>query len=50
MLTSAFAIDIAAYAVMSNHLYVVLRIDSESAQAWTSICVANSSACKYWPD
>ncbi|WP_299789408.1 transposase [uncultured Shewanella sp.] len=41
LLTSIFAIDIAAYAVMSNHLHVVLRIDSESAQAWTSIDVVN---------
>ncbi|RTR37566.1 transposase [Shewanella canadensis] len=41
LLTSVFAIDIAAYAVMSNHLHIVLRIDSELAQAWTSIDVVN---------
>ena len=34
-LAGAFAIDIAAYAVMSNHLHVVLRIDIESANRWT---------------
>ncbi|EDQ01841.1 hypothetical protein KT99_04539 [Shewanella benthica KT99] len=34
-LVGAFAIDIAAYAVMSNHLHVVLRIDIESANRWT---------------
>ena len=30
-----FAIDIAAYAVMSNHLHLVLRIDIEQANGWT---------------
>jgi REP element-mobilizing transposase RayT len=30
-----FAIDIAAYAVMSNHLHVVLQIDIELANRWT---------------
>jgi hypothetical protein len=41
MLTSVFAIDIAAYAVMSNHLHIVLRIDLETAQSWSSIDVVN---------
>lgn len=36
-LTQAFAIDIAAYAVMSNHLHVVLRVDASTAQAWSSL-------------
>lgn len=36
-LTQAFAIDIAAYAVMSNHVHVVLRVDVDTAQAWSSI-------------
>ncbi len=40
-LTSVFAIDIAAYAVMSNHLHVVLRIDSEMSQTWSSSDVVN---------
>ncbi|GGB55171.1 hypothetical protein GCM10011502_30150 [Oceanisphaera marina] len=35
LLTQVFAIDIAAYAVMSNHLHVVLRIDIDTAQAWS---------------
>lgn len=35
LLSQAFAIDIAAYAVMSNHLHVVLRVDAGTAQAWS---------------
>jgi REP element-mobilizing transposase RayT len=34
-LADVFAIDIAAYAVMSNHYHVVLHIDSEQAQQWS---------------
>ena len=34
-LTEAFAIDVAAYAVMSNHLHVVLYIDLETANNWS---------------
>ena len=36
-LTQVFAIDVAAYAVMSNHLHLVLRIDAEQAQSWTGL-------------
>ncbi|KEK28598.1 hypothetical protein [Shewanella xiamenensis] len=34
-LEAVFAIDIAAFAVMSNHLHVVLRVDIDRANRWT---------------
>ncbi|MEZ9820080.1 transposase [Shewanella sp. 10N.286.45.A1] len=34
-LTDVFAIDVAAYAVMSNHLHVVLYIDIETVNNWS---------------
>jgi len=33
-LASIFSIDICAYAVMSNHYHVILRVDSDQAAAW----------------
>lgn len=35
LLTDIFAIDIAAYAVMSNHYHLVLHVDTTKAAAWT---------------
>ena len=34
-LADIFTIDIAAYAVMSNHYHVVLHIDRNAAQQWS---------------
>ena len=40
-LTQAFSIGIAAYAVMSNHLHVVLKIDANQALAWSNVEVVD---------
>jgi len=34
-LAGVFAVDVAAYAVMSNHFHQVVRVDAERAQAWS---------------
>ena len=34
-LSSVFAIDICAFAVMSNHVHLVLHVDVEKAQGWS---------------
>jgi REP element-mobilizing transposase RayT len=35
-LVEAFSVDICAYAVMSNHYHLVLRIDRDRARAWSA--------------
>ena len=36
-LTNIFAIDICAYAIMSNHYHIILRIDADLAENWTKV-------------
>ena len=36
-LSSVFSINIAAYAVMSNHYHLVLHIDGEKAKSWSDL-------------
>jgi len=35
LLADTFAIDVASYAVMSNHYHLVLRVDIEKAEQWS---------------
>lgn len=55
-LTQAFTIDIAAYAIMSNHYHLVLHVDQQKAEAlneqqiakrWTSIFAGNKVVERY---
>ena len=38
-LSELFAVDICAYAIMSNHLHLVVRLDPETASAWSDSSV-----------
>jgi REP element-mobilizing transposase RayT len=46
-LASAFAIDIAAYAVMSNHYHIVLRVNREVALQWSRDDVIERWCCLF---
>lgn len=35
LLVGAFSIDVAAYAILSNHHHVVVRVDQDKAKSWT---------------
>src|SRR5688572_25413333 len=35
LLTAMFAIDVCAYAILSNHYHLVLHVDRARAQAWS---------------
>ena len=41
-LSSVFAIDICAYAVMSNHYHLALHVDETKSKSWTDGEVATS--------
>jgi REP element-mobilizing transposase RayT len=34
-LATIFAVDICTYAVMSNHLHVVVKVDADKAKHWS---------------
>ena len=42
-LSSVFAIDVAAYAVMSNHYHLVIYVDESEAKAWS-----DDEVCERW--
>ena len=42
LLSRCFAVDVAAYAIMSNHLHVVLHADPERAKQWDDATVATA--------
>ena len=42
-LSSVFAIEIAAYAVMSNHYHLVIHVNIDEAKEWT-----NDEVCQRW--
>ncbi|MBU2869431.1 transposase [Colwellia sp. E2M01] len=42
-LTTVFAIDVAAYAVMSNHYHIVVYVDEEQAKLW-----CDEEVCQRW--
>jgi len=41
LLCSVFAVDLCAYAIMSNHYHIVIRIDAEQVKSWSDKEVAH---------
>ena len=50
LLVQSFSVEVAAYAVMSNHLHVVLRLDPRAVEGWTDEAVAARWLVVYAPD
>ncbi|GAB0148079.1 transposase [Marichromatium sp. PS1] len=46
-LAGVFAIDVAAYAVMSNHVHLVVRLDAERASQWSDEEVLRRWRCLF---
>ncbi|MGR5220956.1 hypothetical protein ACPV4B_12055 [Vibrio parahaemolyticus] len=40
LLSQVFAIDVCAYAIMSNHYHLVLHVDNTTAESWSDEEVA----------
>lgn len=47
LLSSLFAVDICAYAVMSNHVHIVLKLSPEEAERWSEKELMDRWACLY---
>ncbi len=47
LLASIFSIDVCAYAVMSNHVHIVLKLRPDEAASWSERDVAERWACLF---
>ncbi|MEO0444208.1 MAG: transposase [Pseudomonadota bacterium] len=47
LLSSLFAVDICAYAVLSNHYHLVVKIDPSKAELWSETDVVQRWQCLY---
>ncbi|WP_200177391.1 Rpn family recombination-promoting nuclease/putative transposase, partial [Ectothiorhodospira shaposhnikovii] len=45
LLASLFAVDVAAYAVMSNHYHMVIKLDPTQAESWSDNEVLRRWSC-----
>ena len=46
-LSKCFAAEVAGYAVMSNHVHVIVRMDAAMASTWSAVDVARRWASVY---